>query len=100
MAGLYPAYGARYANKFLRSWLVATHGEKCSKCGWAQINTTLGRCPVEVDHVDGDWRNNSPDNVRLLCPNCHALTLRFRALNRGRGRELGRVTEPPADAPT
>jgi hypothetical protein len=42
--------------------------------------------PVEVEHIDGDWRNNRVENLKLLCPNCHALTATFRALNRGRGR--------------
>jgi hypothetical protein len=30
--------------------------------------------PLEVDHIDGDWRNNVPENLRLLCPNCRAIT--------------------------
>lgn len=41
---------------------------------------------VEVEHIDGDWENNSLTNLTLLCPNCHALTPTFRGLNRGRGR--------------
>jgi hypothetical protein len=41
---------------------------------------------VEVEHIDGNWRNNLPENLTLLCPNCHALTPTFRGLNRGHGR--------------
>ncbi|WP_263105219.1 hypothetical protein [Kitasatospora sp. DSM 101779] len=29
---------------------------------------------LEVDHVNGDWSDNRPGNVRLPCPNCHATT--------------------------
>ncbi len=46
-----------------------------------------GRIPVEIEHIDGDWTNNLPSNLTLLCPNCHSLTPTYRALNRGRGRD-------------
>lgn len=29
---------------------------------------------LEVDHIDGDWKNNLPENLRFLCPNCHTQT--------------------------
>jgi hypothetical protein len=71
---------------FIRKYLVRALGERCSRCGWAQRHPTTGRIPVEVEHLDGDWRNNHPSNLTLLCPNCHSLTDTYRALNRGRGR--------------
>lgn len=27
-----------------------------------------------IDHINGDWLDNTPGNVRFLCPNCHAQT--------------------------
>lgn len=30
--------------------------------------------PLEIDHIDGDWRNNLLENLRFLCPNCHHQT--------------------------
>jgi len=58
----------------VRKYLIRNFGEKCSLCGWCEVNPHTGKIPLEVDHIDGDWRNNSPENLRLLCPNCHSLT--------------------------
>ncbi|MFF0887292.1 HNH endonuclease signature motif containing protein [Streptomyces sp. NPDC003456] len=61
--------------------------ERCALCGTGGL--WLGEpLSLEVDHVDGDWRNNRIDNVRFLCPNCHATTDRYRG--RGARRTQGR----------
>lgn len=47
----------------------------CSRCGistWNDEELTL-----TIDHEDGDWRNNTQSNLRLLCPNCHSQTPTF-----------------------
>ena len=84
--GNYPPF--RTTSYFVRRYLIRSLGERCSKCGWAEKHPTTGNVPVEIEHIDGDWQNNAIDNLTLLCPNCHALTPTYRALNRGRGRPL------------
>ncbi len=79
-------YPPRPQSKWLRKYLVWKFGEKCSRCGWAERNARTGNVPIEVEHIDGDWQNNSLENLTLLCPNCHSLTATYRGLNRGRGR--------------
>jgi len=84
-AGVYPQ--CPWTSSFLRRYLIETLGERCSRCGWEGRNPVTGRVTIEVEHIDGDWRNNRPANLTLLCPNCHSLTPTYRALNRGHGRE-------------
>ena len=79
-------YIAMQVTPFLRRYLIARLGERCSRCGWAKRHATTKKVPIEVEHLDGDWQNYHLENLTLLCPNCHALTPTFRGLNRGRGR--------------
>lgn len=45
---------------------------KCSKCN---LKEWMGKqIPVQLDHIDGNPENNNLDNLRILCPNCHAQT--------------------------
>lgn len=70
----------------IKKYLIQQASYACSECGWDTINPATGRCPLEVDHIDGDAYNNSPNNLRVICPNCHSLTSTYRALNRNSSR--------------
>ncbi|GAA2675208.1 HNH endonuclease signature motif containing protein [Streptomyces lunalinharesii] len=62
--------------------------ECCALCGIAPV--WQGKpLPLEVDHVDGNWRDNRIENLRFLCPNCHSTTDSYRG--RGKGRSKGAV---------
>ncbi|MFJ4968837.1 HNH endonuclease signature motif containing protein [Streptomyces sp. NPDC088755] len=66
-----------------RAMIAMGTTERCALCGtgrtWRDRPLSL-----EVDHIDGNWRNNEPQNLRLLCPNCHSTTDTYRG--RGKGR--------------
>ena len=78
--------GATQVPNFIKRYLMAEHGNKCEKCGWAESNKTTGKIPLEIHHIDGDCTNNKRENLQLLCPNCHSLTPNFGSLNKGSKR--------------
>lgn len=60
----------------IRKRLLKELGHKCQKC---ELTSWQGKAiPLELEHVDGDNRNNSRENLTLLCCNCHALTPTWR----------------------
>ncbi len=71
----------------IKRYLREKFGDKCCICGWSKVNPKTGKVPLVADHIDGNWRNNAEENLRLICPNCDALLPTFSALNKGNGRE-------------
>lgn len=71
-----------FLSAYIRRWLREQKNE-CWQCGWKEVHPVTGIIPVQVDHIDGKSKNNSPENLRLLCPNCHVLTDTYGALNKG-----------------
>jgi len=41
----------------------------CEKCGFVAV----AACQLDVDHIDGNRENGSPENLQTLCSNCHRL---------------------------
>ncbi len=78
---------ARNISTHLRKYLIKKFGNKCSECGWNIKHPVTGIVPLEIEHIDGNSENNSEKNLKLLCPNCHALTPFYKNLNKGKGRK-------------
>lgn len=69
----------------LRKLLIKFRGHRCESCNLTHwLDQPI---PLEQDHINGDSSDNSPENLRLICPNCHALTPTYKGRNpRGSGR--------------
>lgn len=87
--------GKYEVSKHIRRYLLEKHNSSCSECGWNKINPTTGKCPLHIDHLDGDSTNNSENNLTIKCPNCHSLTPNFGILNKGKGRYTRTGTKHP-----
>jgi len=79
--------GQRGISLHVRRFVFEKFDSKCVECGWNQKHPTDGRIPLEVDHIDGNWMNTTESNLRLLCPNCHSLTITYKSRNRQSSRK-------------
>ena len=79
--------GKYQISNHIRRYLLKKYNNKCSKCGWSEINPFSGIVPLEIEHIDGNYLNNSESNLIVLCPNCHSLTSTYKGANIGNGRK-------------
>jgi predicted nucleic acid-binding Zn ribbon protein len=45
--------------------LLEFRGKKCERCKYNRVET------LQVHHIDRNRKNNSFDNLEIICPNCH-----------------------------
>ena len=60
--------------------------QKCERCG---ITTWMGeKITLQLHHIDGNKQNNNPENLQILCPNCHSQTDNFCGKNIKSNKEI------------
>jgi hypothetical protein len=74
-----------YTNGMVRNWLLKNREHKCECC---QLTEWLGK-PINLtmEHKDGNACNNVPENLMLLCWNCHSMTPTFGHKNKNGQRK-------------
>lgn len=72
---------SRKLKPWVREYILKRADYACEECGWNERHPDDDRPLVEVDHVDGDAENTRPENLKVLCPNHHAMTSTHRRRN-------------------
>ena len=76
-------------SSYIRNYMLEKNNYQCSECGWGKLNAFTQKIPLEIHHIDGNYRNNEEENLKVLCPNCHSLTETFKANGLGREGRTG-----------
>lgn len=77
---IFKRYDKPQHTKTFKDKLIEERGHKCEKCNlssWLNLPISL-----ELHHIDGDKRNNTRENLELLCPNCHSYTDNYGSKNK------------------
>jgi Zn finger protein HypA/HybF involved in hydrogenase expression len=77
---------SHYSNEMVKQRIVKQNllEYRCAKCG---INNWQGETIVlDLDHIDGNNRDNRLSNLRFLCPNCHSQTDTYKGRNKNTGK--------------
>lgn len=62
--------------------LLEQRGHCCENC--KRTRWEGQPIPLELHHDDGNSDNNEPENLSIICPNCHALTANYKGANAGK----------------
>ena len=79
--------GQSELSDYIRKYLLIKTNYTCELCGWGEKNIYTNSIPLEIHHIDGDYKNNQENNLQVLCPNCHSLTENYRGANKNKGRD-------------
>lgn len=82
--------GEYQISSHIKAYLFKKYNNKCARCGWGEINQFTGKIPLEIEHIDGNFKNNNENNLIVLCPNCHSLTSTYKGANYNHGRKARR----------
>lgn len=74
--------------RIVKDNLLAYHCVKCKIDSWQGETLVL-----DLDHINGNNKDNRLENLRYLCPNCHSQTDTYKGRNKNSGKRKVSDTE-------
>lgn len=74
-----------------RKRIIIEQNYSCNKCKldkWFDLPII-----IEIDHIDGNNKNNERSNLEGLCPNCHSITPTWRGRNKNTGGRIKKISD-------
>ncbi len=84
-----------YSPRLLKKRLIK-EGLLFNYCNVCNIQPLWNNLPLQLqlDHINGNNRDNRLENLRLLCPNCHSQTDTFAAKNKIKKNKPTKIVQP------
>lgn len=73
----------------IRNYILEEQNNVCAICGMKQ-EWNGQQLKFICDHISGNNKDHSRQNLRMICPNCDSQLPTFKSKNKGNGREYDR----------
>lgn len=72
-------------NKIVKKYIIEKQNGLCALCNCLPFHNGKPLVFI-IDHIDGNFANNNPKNIRAICPNCNSQTDTFAGKNVGKNK--------------
>lgn len=72
-------------DNIIRKYIIEKQNGLCALCNCLPFHNGKPLVFI-IDHIDGNFANNNPKNIRAICPNCNSQTDTFAGKNVGKNK--------------